>query len=75
MPNTICFNIFVEGKVHDARMLAESHLYDNLEQFAFSPDGQPMCIYGDLPIHLEFICRLLFVNNHLTHLCVLTTSP
>lgn len=57
MPNTICFNIFVEGKVHDARMLAESHLYDNLEQFAFSPDGQPMCIYGDpaypFRVHLQ----------------------
>jgi hypothetical protein len=26
---------------------AESHLHKNLEQFAFCPDGQPMCIYGD----------------------------
>jgi hypothetical protein len=23
---------------------AESHLHKNLEQFAFCPDGQPMCI-------------------------------
>ena len=38
-------------------MLAESHLYENLEQFAFSPNGQPMCIYGDpaypMRIHLQ----------------------
>ena len=26
---------------------AESNLHKNLEQFAFCPDGQPMCIYGD----------------------------
>lgn len=38
-------------------MLADSNLYDNLEQFAYSPTGQPMCIYGDpaypLRIHLQ----------------------
>ena len=30
---------------------AEYHLHKNLEQFAFYPDGQPVCIYGD-PEHL-----------------------
>ena len=42
-------------------MLAESHLYENLEQFAFSPSGQPMCIYGDpaypMRIHLQALFR------------------
>ena len=46
-----------EGKMHDARMLAISHLYDNLEQLAFSPNRREMCIYGDpaypLRIHLQ----------------------
>lgn len=28
-------------------MLHESQLHDNLQRFAFSPNGTPMCIYGD----------------------------
>ena len=43
--------------MHDARMLAESGLYNNLQQFAFSTHGEPMCIYGDpaypLSVHLQ----------------------
>lgn len=38
-------------------MLAESRLLPNLEGHAFSPTGQPMCLYGDpaypLRIHLQ----------------------
>ena len=38
-------------------MLPDSQLLQLLEQHAFSPDGHPMCIYGDpaypLPIHLQ----------------------
>ena len=33
--------------MHDARMLDTSGLYVDLAQFAFSPAGQEMCIYGD----------------------------
>ena len=33
--------------MHDARMLGESGLYDSLNQYAFSRDQTPMCIYGD----------------------------
>ena len=36
-----------EGRMHDARMLDTSGLYVDLAQFAFSPAGQEMCIYGD----------------------------
>ena len=43
--------------MHDARMLAESGLYNNFQQFAFSTHGEPMCIYGDpaypLRVHLQ----------------------
>ena len=34
--------------MHDARILDTSGLYVDLAQFAFSPTGQEMCIYGDL---------------------------
>ena len=43
--------------MHDARMLAVSHLYDDLENFAFCPAGREMCLYGDpaypLRVHLQ----------------------
>lgn len=42
---------------HDAGMLAESGLLNNLQRFAISPTGQPMCIYGapacPLRVHLQ----------------------
>ena len=38
-------------------MLADSGLLDNLEQHSYSPDGNPLCIYGDpaypLRVHLQ----------------------
>ena len=46
-----------EGHKHDAGMLADSRLLNNLQTFAISPTGQPMCIYGDpaypLRVHLQ----------------------
>lgn len=45
--NYICFVLIPEGKRHDAWMFRESHLLNDLERFAFSTGGQPMCIYGD----------------------------
>ena len=46
-----------EGKMHDAAVLAESHLYDRLKTYAFSTTGQVMCIYEDpaypLRVHLQ----------------------
>ena len=50
------FNIS-EGRKHDAEMLADSGLLRQLEHAAFSPAGQPMCVFGDpaypLRIHLQ----------------------
>ena len=47
----------LEGRKHDAGMLADSGLLRDLEQFAFNPAGQPLCVYGDpaypLRIHLQ----------------------
>ena len=49
--------LFVQGKTHDAGMLAESSLLNNLELYAISTTGQPMCLYGDpaypLRVHLH----------------------
>ena len=43
--------------MHDARMLAVSGLYEDLENFAFCPAGREMCLYGEpaypLRIHLQ----------------------
>ncbi|XP_015773007.1 PREDICTED: uncharacterized protein LOC107351223 [Acropora digitifera] len=59
LPNGLIGNIFgpIEGRKHDAGMLADSGLLTNLQRFAISPTGQPMCIYGDpaypLMVHLQ----------------------
>ena len=46
-----------EGRRHDAGILVDSGLLHDLEQHAFSPAGQPMCLYGDLAyplrVHLQ----------------------
>ena len=51
-----CFCIS-EGHKLDAGMLADSGLLTNLQRFAISPTGQPMCIYRDpaypLRAHLQ----------------------
>ena len=58
--HTNCIYFFVlipEGKRHDAWMLGESHLLNDLERFTFSTGGQPVCIYGDpaypVRVHLQ----------------------
>ena len=58
MPKIALLLFFVsEGRKHDAGMLADSGLLHDLQRFAFSPTGQPMCIYGDLAcplrVHLQ----------------------
>ena len=47
---------------HDARMLAVSQLYDDLQNFAFDPIGRAMCLFGDpaylLRVHLQASFRV-----------------
>lgn len=38
---------FSEGRKHDAGMVADSNLLADLNRYAFSAAGQPLCIYGD----------------------------
>ena len=43
--------------MHDARLLGESGLMQQLSQYAFAADGTPWCLYGDLAyplrVHLQ----------------------
>ena len=54
---TILLITFLEGRKHDAGMLRDSHMPDDLELHAYSPTGQVMCVYGDraypLRAHLQ----------------------
>ena len=47
----------MEGQRHDSGMLAMSGLLPMLEVHSISPNGQPLCIYGDpaypLRVHLQ----------------------
>ena len=59
-PNGLIAHLYgpVEGRRHDSGMLAMSGLLPQLEQHSFSPDGQVLCIYGDLayPHRLHLQC-------------------
>ena len=52
----LSFFLPAEGKQHDASMLVDSNLLHALEQNAFSPTGEPMCVFVDpaypLRVHL-----------------------
>ena len=65
-----------EGRKHDARMLADSNLLQDLNQFAYSRAGLPLCIYGHPAYPLEVIFKLhsdmqLLTNKwlHIIQLC------
>ena len=49
--------LLLEGRKHDAGMVTDSQLLRDLGQYAFSPTGVPLCVYGDpaypLRIHLQ----------------------
>ena len=49
-------------------MLADSGLLRDLEAYAFSPAGLPMCIYGDPAYPLRVHLQGPFRNPHLTPL-------
>ena len=55
--------------MHDARMLAVSELYDDLETVAFCPAGREMCLHGDpafsLRIHLQAPFRIAVLTRQM----------
>ena len=67
-PNGLIANLYgpVVGKRHDSGMLAESGLLGDLQQYSYSPDGQPLCVYGDpdYPISVHMQCS--FAGPELT---------
>jgi len=58
---------FPEGRKHDASMLDESGLFNELERHAFSPTGQAMCIYGDPAYPHRVYLQRPFQYGVLTH--------
>lgn len=59
-------SLLTEGKRHDAGMLADSQLLNSLEHFAFSPAGDPMCLYGDPAYPLRTHLQAPFRDARLT---------
>lgn len=57
---------FSEGRKHDAGMLADSGLLQQLNQYAFSSAGNPMCLYGDPAYPLRIHLQAQFRNARLT---------
>ena len=62
----LVFNFIAEGRKHDAGMLADSGPLNDLQRFAFSSTGQPMCLYGDPAYHLRIHLQVPFRNAVLT---------
>ena len=62
------FFFTLEGRRHDAGMLHDSGLLHNLEAYAYSATGLPMCLYGDPAYPLRVHLQGPFRNPHLTPL-------
>ena len=55
--------LLIEGRMHDARILGESGLMQQLSQYAFAPNGTPLCLYGDPAYPLRVHLQQPFRNN------------
>jgi hypothetical protein len=62
----INFIFHSEGKRHDAGILADSGLMQQMQQNAYSPTGQVMCLYGDQAYPLRIQLQAPFRNAILT---------
>ena len=70
IPNGLICNLYgpVEGCRHDSGMLAESRLLDQLQLHAYTPNGEPLCIYGDPAYPLRVHLQAPYQGNRLTNL-------
>ena len=61
----IFVSFIIEGRMHDAHILGESGLMQQLSQYAFATDGTPppLCLYGDLAYPLRVHLQQPFRNN------------
>ena len=64
---------FIEGRRHDAAILAGSNLLQDMQRYAFSPGpaGRPLCVYGDpaypLRVHLQTPFRNMILTPQMVH--------
>ena len=60
IPSGLIANLFgpVEGRRHDAGMLADSNLLQALQRHANNTVGNPLCVYGDMayPLRPQLMC-------------------
>ena len=67
------FLFFIEGRRHDAAMLADSNLLQDMQRYAFSPGpvGRPLCVYGDpaypLRVHLQTPFRNMILTPQMVN--------
>ena len=54
-PNRLIGNLYspAEGKRYDIGMLLQSSLLPQLQQFAHTPNEEPVCFYGDTAHSLQ----------------------
>ena len=66
-PNGLIANLAgpYEGRKHDAGMLAESGLLNQLQMYSFTPAGNSLCIYGDPAYPLRAHLQSPFRNGQL----------
>nr|CAH7747685.1 unnamed protein product [Callosobruchus chinensis]CAH7747688.1 unnamed protein product [Callosobruchus chinensis] len=53
-----------EGRTHDAEILRESNLYEQLQTCASLPDGQKIVIYGDQAYGIQELLLCPFSNRN-----------
>ena len=75
-PNGLISNLYgpVEGKTHDSGMLAQSSLSPQLQQFAHTPNGEPVCPYGDTAFLLRIDLQAPFTGNRTPQLETFNTT-
>ena len=66
-PNGLIAHLYglVEGRRHDSGMLADSNLLHNLQQHCNSPNGQPLCVNGDMAYPLRPHLQTPYIGLHL----------
>ena len=64
----ICLFLFKEGRRHDATMLADSNLLQDMQHNAFSPGpaGRPLCVHGNPAYTLRVYLQTPFRKMILT---------
>ena len=62
--NFLLFSL--EGRRHDAGILADSKLLDSVDHYAFNTNGDPGCLYGDPAYPIRVLLKVPFRQNAIT---------